>query len=85
MRRNIIGLLVLVIMLANAPAGATTCICIGIENTKACGSGGVGGVFLDVEKNVSQLKYYLSTETLRMIFLSAGKAYDSKTGWFCMK
>lgn len=87
MKTAIIGLLLLPVLLAGAPASATTCICIGVANTKLCGAGGAGGSFLKVHKNVSAsiFDFCLMTPASRAEFNSTGQAYDTSTGWFCFK
>jgi len=87
MKKTIIGTLLLTGLLAGAPAGATTCICVGIANTKMCGAGGIGGNFLKVHKNVSSsiLSHFLVTPAYYAVFNSAGQAFDTNTGWFCFK
>lgn len=68
-------------MLAGAPAGATTCICIGGANTKTCGAGEIGGNFLKVYKNVSGSIFnrFLMTTAYYAAFNSAGQSYDTNT------
>jgi hypothetical protein len=87
MKKTIIGTLLLTGLLAGAPAGATTCICVGVANTKTCGAGGIGGNFLKVHKNVSSsiLSHFLVTPAYYAVFNSAGQAFDTNTGWFCFK
>jgi hypothetical protein len=87
MKKTIIGTLLLTGLLAGAPAGATTCICVGVANTKICGSGGIGGNFLRVYKDVSDsiLNRFLMISVYRTELNSAGQAYDTNTGWFCFK
>lgn len=87
MKKVIIGLLLLAGSLASAPAGATTCICVGIANTKMCGAGGIGGNFLKVHKDVSGsiLSRFLVTPAYYAVFNSAGQAFDTNTGWFCFR
>ena len=87
MKKTIIGLLLLAGSLAGAPAGATTCICVGVANTKMCGAGGIGGNFLKVYKDVSVsiLDRFLMTPAYYAVFNSAGQSYDTNTGWFCFK
>lgn len=88
MKKAIIGSLLLTVLLTVAPAGAaTTCICIGIANTKMCGAGGIGGSFLKVHRNVSASLFgsYLMTPAAKAEFDAAGQAFDTSTGWFCIK
>lgn len=88
MKKTIIGSLLLAALLTGAPAGAaTTCICVGIANTKMCGAGGIGGNFLKVHKDVSSsiLSRFLVTPAYYAVFNSAGQAFDTNTGWFCFK
>lgn len=87
MKKTIIGSLLLAGLLAGAPASATTCICVGVANTKMCGAGGIGGSFLKVYKDVSSslLGRFLATPAYYAAFNSAGQAYDTNTGWFCFK
>ncbi|MDA8126894.1 MAG: hypothetical protein M0009_17120 [Deltaproteobacteria bacterium] len=84
LKKTIIGALLLAALLAAAPAGATTCLCVGFGNGKYCGNGGMGGSFLKVNTvSALQIQYYLVTTDVRAQLTASGKAYDSKTGWFC--
>jgi hypothetical protein len=87
MKKTIIGTLLLTGLLAGAPAGATTCICVGVAYTKMCGAGGIGGNFLKVHKDVSSsvLNRFLMTPASKAEFNAAGQAFDGNTGWFCFK
>jgi len=87
MKKTIIGSLLLTGLLAGAPASATTCICVGVANTKMCGAGGIGGSFLKVHKNVSGslLVHFLVAPVYRTELDSRGQAFDGNTGWFCFK
>ncbi len=84
MKKTIIGSLLLAALLAGVPVGATTCLCVGSGNSKYCGSGGIGGSFLKVDTVQSNyIQYYLLTSALQAQLNASGKAYDSKSGWFC--
>lgn len=86
MKKTIIGSLLLAVLLSVAPAGAaTTCICVGVANTKMCG--GIGGNFLKVHRNVSASLFgrFLMTPAAKAEFDAAGQAFDGNTGWFCIK
>jgi hypothetical protein len=86
MKKTIVGSLLLAVLLAGAPAGAaTTCICIGVANTKMCG--GIGGSFLRVHRDVSASLFgrFLMTPAAKAEFDAAGQAFDVSTGWFCIK
>ncbi|MCE1226300.1 MAG: hypothetical protein LWW87_07425 [Geobacteraceae bacterium] len=85
MKKTIIGTLLLGLMLSGAPAGAaTTCLCIGMGNSKSCGNGAIGGSFLKVATpNTTSLIYYLKTAAFVAELNAAGKAFNPNTGWFC--
>lgn len=84
MKKAIIGSLLFAILLAGAPAGATTCLCVGSGNTRYCGNGSMGGSFLNVHTvSTSDIKYFLLTLALQAQLNASGKAYDSQSGWFC--
>lgn len=85
MKKTIIGSLLLAALLAGVPANATTtCLCVGSGNTKFCGNGGMGGSFLRVDTVQSNyIQYYLLTSAPQTELNAKGKAYDSKSGWFC--
>ena len=87
MRRKIIGSLFLItaLLVTTSAGAATTCLCVGTSNAKACGFGAIGGNFLMVSTSVSSSRqqYYLSTVTLRAQLNGTGKAYDATTGWLC--
>lgn len=87
MKKTIIGTLLLTGLLAGTPVGATTCVCVGIANTKMCGGGWIQGNFLKVYKDISSsiLSRFLMTPAYKAEFNSAGQAYDTNTGWFCFK
>ncbi|MDK9717766.1 MAG: hypothetical protein OEL57_07640 [Trichlorobacter sp.] len=83
---SITALLIALSTLCLSPlhAEAATCLCVGYGNTKYCGNGSAGGDFLKVATTSStSIRYFLSTTALQLELTSAGKAYDSKTGWFC--
>lgn len=84
MKKAIIGSFLFAVLLAGVPAGATTCLCVGSGNTKYCGNGGMGGSFLKVDTvQANYIQYYLLTLAFRAQLSASGKAYDSKSGWFC--
>ncbi|HRR41461.1 MAG TPA: hypothetical protein P5244_09545 [Syntrophales bacterium] len=84
LKRTILAAVIIATLLTGLPAGATTCLCVGAKNSKYCGSGGVGGAFLQVyTPDSNSVKFCLLTVELQATLNSAGKAYDSTTGWFC--
>lgn len=85
MKKTIIASLLLAALLAGVPANATTtCLCVGQSNTKYCGSGAVGGSFLNVKTVAdNNIKYFLLTTILQAQLNASGKAYDPQSGWFC--
>ena len=85
MKKTIIGTLLLGLMLSGAPVGATTtCLCIGINNSKSCGNGAIGGSFLKVATpSTTSVINYLKTAQFMAELSAAGKAYNPNTGWFC--
>lgn len=84
MKKTVVGSLVLAALLAGVPAGATTCLCVGRGDSKYCGNGAMGGSFLKVDTvPANYIQYYLLTSALQAQLSASGKAYDSKSGWFC--
>ncbi len=85
MKKTIIGTLLLGLILSGVPTNAaTTCLCVGRENSKTCGNGAIGGSFLSVASPAAaHLRYYLLTAALQAQLNASGKAYDPNSGWFC--
>jgi hypothetical protein len=86
MKKSIMAFLVfLSIILMTSQAFADSCLCVGI-GSGGCGDGAVGGSKLKINQvSSSQISYYLANIQARAQFQSEGKAFDSKTGWFCWK
>jgi hypothetical protein len=86
--KKIVFLLTLLAALSFTPqAYADTCLCVGGNGTsKSCGNGGVGAEFLKSYAISSDgYKGFLRDSTAQAVYSRDGKAFDSKTGWFCWK
>jgi hypothetical protein len=88
MKKAIIGSLLLAVLLSGTPASATTCICVGMSSLIGNGCGnGAGGRTWQIHTDIDNLLFigFLKTAAVQAEFKSTGKAFDTKTGWFCFK
>jgi hypothetical protein len=89
MKKTIIGSLLLMVLLTVAPAGAaTTCICVGMSSLIGNGCGnGAGGRTWQIHTDIDNVLFigFLKTAAVQAEFKNTGKAFDTKTGWFCFK